>query len=1112
MSTQEQRMAGDAVTPAKESVTDARSGSGRALRLVLQWGVPALILVVLGYVLFSRLSPVELAGILSQSAPQWLLVGLLFYALTNIARAVRMVRLLGRPYSRAVHLIPVMFALSLFNNVLPMRTGELSFPYLMQQDGVEWGSSLAALLVSRLFDLLAVCSLFLAAAVAQSSLLSASATGFVAAAVGLIILLFVVLVSLPALPRRLLGFLQARLLGKDVPATGWRTRIALQVEKAANALEVMCSGRVYWPALFHSFLIWLGTYFWFASYLKGVGLPMDIGRVILGASFAVLSKSLPIGSIGGLGAHEAGWTLGFTLLGQEVSTAILGGLAVNLLTLLGSAIFGLGSLGWLALRSGRSLSSYLPRAMRKRSSAQGDRMLPLWQWNRHWLIVVCVSAFVVLGTLYSVVTPLFETPDEVWHYLYVKHIADGGGLPVYQEGVTFPMHQEASQPPLYYLLSGWATAWIDTTDAGIVVRYNPHAAIGVPSAWGNRNVISHTSYENFPYRGTVLAAHLVRFLSVLMGAGTVLCTYAVARRLFPWPGWLAPAAAALNAFLPQFLFISASINNDVLITLLGALTLWLLVCIAQDGPSVARFTALGAVLGLASLSKLNGLVLVPLAVVVLLVLAWKRRQGWAMARWTVWTFATAALVGGWWYVRNLQLYGDPFGLQLMFAVLPPHAERPTGTKLLHLLDGALKSFFGVFGWFNIVMDSWLYVLFEISLLIAILGLLRFLYLRVMRRHWTGLIRVGLLAFWSVVFVVALAAWSQARFPQGRLLFPAMPAIATLLMLGLVQWLPARYARSLIAGLLLALLALASVVPYHYIAPAYARAQPLTATERAAITHPLTVDFGGQVRLLGYDLTDQTLKPGSRLWLVLYWEGLAPMDKDYSVFVHLVDDRGVTIAQRDSYPGAGSDPTRDWKVGWAMRDVCPLDVPAPLLAQGPYRIRVGLYDYASRQRLPVMRSESGLADFVERPVELSLEGESPATLHEVYFDFGGQIVLTGYSVQPIAARPGDTLKLVLRWQALKTLDEDYTVFAHLMREGAQIWGQCDHVPMDGRSPTSSWAAGQIVSDKFDLRISPDAPDDSYELVVGLYESATVTRLSLPNGLDFVVLGKIEVKRE
>ncbi|MGB9880845.1 MAG: glycosyltransferase family 39 protein, partial [Anaerolineae bacterium] len=637
-----------------------------------------------------------------------------------------------------------------------------------------------------------------------------------------------------------------------------------------------------------------------------------------------------------------------------------------------------------------------------------------------------------------------------------------------------------------------------------------HAAIGTAAMWGNRNVITHTSRENFPYRGTVLAAHLARFFCVLMGAGTVFCTYAIARRLFGQE-WLALASAALNAFVPQFLFINASVNNDVLVSLLSALSLWLLVCIIQGVPSFARLTALGVVLGLVALAKLNGLILMPLTALVLLVLAWRRGIHWAWLRWCVWTFAVAAVVGGWWYVRNWLLYRDPFGLQLMFAVMPARTQRPSLTELWRLFNGVFKSFWGVFGWFNIVMEESVYTAFAVGTVLAAIGIGCFLYTRLVRRLWGEIARAGLLLLWSAAFVVGLFGWSQVRFPQGRMLFPAMPAIATLSVLGLAQWFPSRYRRMLMTVLLLVLLSLAVIVPYRYIVPSYAREPLLAEAERQAIPHPFTNDFGQQIRLLGYDLSEGTVKPGRRLWVTLYWEALQTMDTDYSVFVHLVDDRGVTITQHDSYPGSGNDPTRDWQVGQTRKDIHPLDVPSTVLAQVPLRIRVGLYNFATGQRLPVYFWEGRVIEFVELPVELELERAPGATLTACDFRFGEQIALTGYHVEPIVATPGDTLQIALRWQALRTLDTDYTVFVHLMRTGAQIWGQKDHIPRDGQSPTSTWVADQVITEVFELPVSPDAPEDDYQLIVGLYESATIQRLPLPNGLNFVVLGQIAVKK-
>ena len=60
--------------------------------------------------------------------------------------------------------------------------------------------------------------------------------------------------------------------------------------------------------------------------------------------------------------------------------------------------------------------------------------------------------------------PIFEASDELWHYPLVQWLSKGNPLPVQDAKNVGPWKQEASQPPLYYYLTGWATFWIDTSD------------------------------------------------------------------------------------------------------------------------------------------------------------------------------------------------------------------------------------------------------------------------------------------------------------------------------------------------------------------------------------------------------------------------------------------------------------------------------------------------------------------------------------------------------------------------------------------------------------------------------------------------------------------------
>ncbi|MBX3001613.1 MAG: hypothetical protein KF893_24030 [Caldilineaceae bacterium] len=123
------------------------------------------------------------------------------------------------------------------------------------------------------------------------------------------------------------------------------------------------------------------------------------------------------------------------------------------------------------------------------------------------------------------------------------------------------------------------------------------------------------------------------------------------------------------------------------------------------------------------------------------------------------------------------------------------------------------------------------------------------------------------------------------------------------------------------------------------------AQPLTETGSG-------VQFGAPawVRLNSYGYT-QSRAPGEELLIALEWESLQPVDKNYQVFVHLLDEGGQRLAQRDGQPVLWLRPTSTWQSGERILDryglLLPLDFPV-----GDYRLSVGLYDPATGERQPV----------------------------------------------------------------------------------------------------------------------------------------------------------------
>jgi hypothetical protein len=125
------------------------------------------------------------------------------------------------------------------------------------------------------------------------------------------------------------------------------------------------------------------------------------------------------------------------------------------------------------------------------------------------------------------------------------------------------------------------------------------------------------------------------------------------------------------------------------------------------------------------------------------------------------------------------------------------------------------------------------------------------------------------------------------------------------------------------------------------------------TTRAA--PPLPTTFQVPISLEGYEVPSGTIKRGTALIAILNWRTFVALDKDYTVFAHLVDPNGKTIAAYDGFPKRGTLPTSTWRPGLLTVDavVLPVDADAPI-GDG-YRLEVGMYDSATMQRLAVLDS-------------------------------------------------------------------------------------------------------------------------------------------------------------
>jgi hypothetical protein len=220
---------------------------------------------------------------------------------------------------------------------------------------------------------------------------------------------------------------------------------------------------------------------------------------------------------------------------------------------------------------------------------------------------------------------------------------------------------------------------------------------------------------------------------------------------------------------------------------------------------------------------------------------------------------------------------------------------------------------------------------------------------------------------------------------------------------------------------------------------------------------------------------------------------------------LFDARGNIIARWDAFPGRGLYPTRVWQPGEIVVDPYRIPVAPDASAPGLGRIEVGLFRRVPLETLTA-RDPAGQA-ITPTIARFKIKGESAVQLENpVEHKYGEKIALVGYSV----GEQGDSLRVRLYWRALAPIEEDYTVFVHLVDASGERVAQKDDEPQQGAYPTRYWDVGETVVDEHVLPLPRDRRGD-YAIQVGLYRAPDGARLPVEGGRDSFVLIALPVSR-
>jgi 4-amino-4-deoxy-L-arabinose transferase-like glycosyltransferase len=243
--------------------------------------------------------------------------------------------------------------------------------------------------------------------------------------------------------------------------------------------------------------------------------------------------------------------------------------------------------------------------------------------------------YLMLAVGYSFAVRPRWGPDEPGHLAYVQSLALDGRFPALGEQDTYrpgaAISHQVQHPPLYYLL------------AAAVYRI----ALPLPEA---------------------ARLEALRLLSALLGLASLWLLWRLTAAILAPDDPRHLAAVAALAFLPLFGYMTAVVSNDPLAVLLCLAAFRAAVTLMAGSDRPGRHALLGALTGLAILTKEIGLALLPIAVTAALLP--RGEQGPAFARrakGAVIVVITALVIASPWWVRNLVLFGRP----IIYAYVKP---------------------------------------------------------------------------------------------------------------------------------------------------------------------------------------------------------------------------------------------------------------------------------------------------------------------------------------------------------------------------------------------------------------------------------------------------------
>ena len=433
-------------------------------------------------------------------------------------------------------------------------------------------------------------------------------------------------------------------------------------------------------------------------------------------------------------------------------------------------------------------------------------------FKKNIYLFIVIILFIILCASYILTIPVFEAPDENWHFFYVfylskynkmtseynesipieqyikEHLNEGQDPTIFMDEkyMFYKLHNETYMPhrtsklhpPLYYLIASQIIKpfGVDNIDA----EYD-YENFWQPNLFIDNKILKDSS----PTNSLVL---ILRLFQIFYGVLVVIFIYKIIKLLsnnkFEKKSVL---LLSCIAFLPQFVFLCSYINNDVLSALLGLISIYFVILLFKKDKSYFGLVSIIFAI-IALFTKFTTLIIVPITIITFFVWLIIKKKFWVILVFLLIIFFT---ISAFYFYKDLQEItyvksGIKAAWNIRFMsgpIIDTIVTNINNTPFINTakLVDTLKSSVAVFGWMNIYVDMFIYNYFAAYIISGIL--LFFTNIREYRKSKKSIIFIIIsIIFISIYFLLyaIYTGWAQI---QGRTMLTGIFIVFILAILG-----------------------------------------------------------------------------------------------------------------------------------------------------------------------------------------------------------------------------------------------------------------------------------------------------------------------------------------